>query len=71
MQFHIICSFYYSISINITEVDPHLDSLNNGIYGETQKYLCIIFGVFLAFPLLLTRTCCDVHCDVALANGAI
>ena len=31
IQFHIICSFYYSISINSTEVDPHSNSLHNGI----------------------------------------
>ena len=31
VQFHIICSFYYSISINSTEVDPHSNSLHNGI----------------------------------------
>ena len=31
IQFHISCSFYYSISINSTEVDPHLNSLHNGI----------------------------------------
>ena len=37
MQFHIICSFYYSIGINPTEVDPHSNSLHNG-KGETQEY---------------------------------
>ena len=31
IQFHIICSFCYSISINSTEVDPHSNSLHNGI----------------------------------------
>ena len=31
IQFHIICSFYYSISINSTEVDTHSNSLHNGI----------------------------------------
>ena len=31
IQFHIICSFYYSVSINSTEVDPHSNSLHNGI----------------------------------------
>ena len=31
IQFHIICSFYYSISINSTEIDPHSNSLHNGI----------------------------------------
>ena len=31
IQFHIICSFYYSISINSTEADPHLNSLQSGI----------------------------------------
>ena len=31
MQFHIICSFYNSMSINTSEVDPHSDSLHNGI----------------------------------------
>ena len=31
IQFHIICSFYYSISIHSTEVDPHSNSLYNGI----------------------------------------
>ena len=31
IQFHIMCSFYYSISINSTEVDPHSNSLHNGI----------------------------------------
>ena len=31
IQFHIICSFYYSISINSTVVDPHSNSLHNGI----------------------------------------
>ena len=31
IQFHIICSFYYSININSTEVDPHSNSLHNGI----------------------------------------
>ena len=30
IQFHIICSFYYTISINSTEVDPHSNSLYNG-----------------------------------------
>ena len=30
VQFHMICLFYYSISINTTEVDPHSDSLHNG-----------------------------------------
>ena len=38
IQFHIICSFYYSISINSTEVDPHSNSLHNGSYSETQEY---------------------------------
>ena len=36
IQFHIICSFYYSISINSTEVDPHSNSLQ--WYSETQEY---------------------------------
>ena len=31
IQFHIICSFYYTISINSTEVDPHSNSLHYGI----------------------------------------
>ena len=31
IQFHIFCSFYDSISINSTEVDPHSNSLHNGI----------------------------------------
>ena len=31
IQFHIICSFYYSISINSTVVDPLSNSLHNGI----------------------------------------
>ena len=30
IQFHIICSFYYSISTNSTEVDRHSNSLHNG-----------------------------------------
>ena len=31
VQFHIICSFQHSININTTEIDPHPDSLHNGI----------------------------------------
>ena len=31
IQFHIIWSFYYSISINSIEVDHHSNSLHNGI----------------------------------------
>ena len=31
IQFHIICSFYYSTSINSPEVDAHSNSLHNGI----------------------------------------
>ena len=31
IQFHLICSFYYSISINSIEVDPHSNSLHNDI----------------------------------------
>ena len=38
MQFHIICSLYYSISINASEVDPPSDSLHNGIVKPMQEY---------------------------------
>ena len=31
IQFHIISSFYYSISINSTEVDPNSNSPHNGV----------------------------------------
>ena len=42
MRFHIICSFYYSISINTIEVDPHsnkFDSLHNGIVKPKNSQL--------------------------------
>ena len=42
MQFHIICSFYNSISINTTEVDPYSDksdSLHNGIVKPKNSQL--------------------------------
>ena len=31
VQFGIICSLQYNININTVEVDPHSDSLQNGI----------------------------------------
>ena len=40
VQFHIICSFYDSISINTTDVDPHSDSLHDGIVNlKIDNYL--------------------------------
>ena len=42
MQFHIICSFYYSMSINTSEVDPHSDSLHNGIVKPKNNTCCTV-----------------------------
>ena len=39
MQFHIICSFWYSISINTIEDDPHSDSLQNSRVKPKNKPL--------------------------------
>ena len=41
MQFHIICSFYYSISINTTEVGA------NGIVKPKNRQYNIPFGLSL------------------------
>ena len=37
VQFQIICSTKHSISVNTTEVDPHPDSLRNGIENPKKK----------------------------------
>ena len=39
VQFYIICSFRYSISMNTTEVDPHLGSLHNGVLTPKNSEL--------------------------------
>ena len=49
VQFHIICSYYYSISVNTTKVDPHSDFLHNGIVrfdNHNQEYSNVILRKF-------------------------
>ena len=47
VEFYIICSLQYSININTVEVDPHSDSLQNGIAKPKN--------VFLPEPISISR----------------